>query len=221
MSDTINEHTMINILIADDHVLVREGLKKVIKSGPGLVIAGEASNASEALKFLDKQQVDVLVLDISMPGKTGLDLLKDVKILYPDLPVLILSMHSEERYAIRALKSGAAGYITKESAADELVKAILKVNNGGKYISASLAERLASELVAPQSKEPHELLSDREFQVMCEIASGKSSNEIADKLSLGLSTVNTYRSRILAKLNLKSTTELIRYAVKHSLIDEE
>jgi two-component system invasion response regulator UvrY len=212
---------MINILIADDHVLVREGLKKVIKSGPGLVIAGEASNASEALKLLDKQQVDVLVLDISMPGKTGLDLLKDIKILYPDLPVLMLSMHSEERYAIRALKSGAAGYITKESAADELVKAIMKVNNGGKYISASLAERLASELVAPQNKEPHELLSDREFQVMCEIASGKSANEIADKLSLGLSTVNTYRSRILAKLNLKSTTELVRYAVKHSLIDEE
>lgn len=211
---------MINILIADDHVLVREGLKKVIKSGQNLEIAGEASNANEALKMLETLTVDVLVLDISMPGKTGLDLLKDVKILYPDLPVLILSMHSEERYAIRALKSGASGYITKESAADELVKAILKVHTGGKYISASLAEQLASELIAPQSKDPHELLSDREFQVMCEIAAGRSTSEVADKLSLGLSTVNTYRSRILTKLNLKSTSDLVKYAVKHSLIDE-
>ena len=210
---------MIKILIADDHELVREGLKKVLKSEMDMSIAHEAKDSVEVLKFLEKSTVDIILLDISMPGRSGLDILKDIKKFHPRLPVLILSMHAEEKYAIRALKAGASGYITKESAADELVKAIRKVVNGGKYISHSLAEQLASELITPSENLPHEALSDRELQVMCLIAQGVSVPQIAEQLSLSLSTINTYRFRVLEKMSMKTNAELIRYTLKHNLVD--
>ena len=210
---------MIKILIADDHLLVREGLKKVLKLEPDIYVSAEASNAAEALSALSENDIDVMILDITMPGRSGLDLLTDLKKMYPKMPVLILSMHSEDRYAIRALKSGASGYLTKESAASELVKAIRKVYSGGRYISESLSELLAAEMGAPSSMAPHERLSDREYYVMIKIAQGWSAQKIADELSLSLSTINTYRARILEKMNFKGNAELIRYAMNKELVD--
>ena len=209
---------MIRILIADDHAIVRRGLKQIFAEEAGMTVAGEAQNAQEVLDLVRKQNWDVVVLDIAMPGRGGLDVLKELKQEFPQLPVLILSMHPEDQYAIRALKAGAAGYLTKESAPEELVNAIRKVMLGGKYVSASLAEKLALALDTDTSKPPHETLSDREYQVMCLIASGKTVGEIADELSLSVKTISTYRARILEKMNLKSNAALTHYAVQQRLV---
>jgi DNA-binding NarL/FixJ family response regulator len=210
---------MIRVLIADDHAVVREGLKQIINEAPELTVAGEAADGAEALDKSRSLDCDVLVLDISMPGLTGLDIVKEVRAARPELPVLILSMHPEEQFAVRLLKAGAAGYLSKESAPDELVNAIRKVVNGGKYVSSELAEKLAFDLEAGSSKLPHESLSDREFQVLRMLASGKTVKEIAEQLSLSVKTVSTYRTRLLGKMNLKTNAELIHYAIRHHLVD--
>jgi DNA-binding NarL/FixJ family response regulator len=210
---------MIRVLIADDHAVVREGLKQIISEAPELTVAGEAADGAEALDKSRSLDYDVLVLDISMPGLTGLDIVKEVRAARPELPVLILSMHPEEQFAVRLLKAGAAGYLSKESAPDELVNAIRKVVNGGKYVSPELAEKLAFDLEAGSSKLPHETLSDREFQVLRMLAGGKTVKEIAEQLSLSVKTVSTYRTRLLGKMNLKTNAELIHYAIRHHLVD--
>ena len=210
---------MIKILIADDHVLIREGLRKILKEAPDMSVISEAQNAREVFERLKENSRDVVVLDISLPGKSGLEILKDLKQEKPDIPVLILSMHPEDRFAVRALKAGAAGYVTKESAAQDLIKAIRKVVQGRKYVSAALAEKLAFDLEASTGKALHELLSDREYQVMCMIAAGKTVKEISAELFLSISTVNTYRARILEKMNMKTDAELILYAIENQLID--
>jgi len=210
---------MINVLIADDHALIREGLKKILNGEPDMTVVGEASNVAELFKSLEQLAVNIILLDITMPGESGLDALKELKQKYPHLPVLILSFHPEHRFAVRALKAGAAGYLTKESAADEVVQAIRKVVGGGKYVSAALAEELATELDPGSGKLPHETLSDREFQVMRLIADGKKSSEIAGELAVSVNTINTYRMRIFEKMKMQSNVELSRYAVDHGLIE--
>jgi DNA-binding NarL/FixJ family response regulator len=210
---------MIKILIADDHTIVREGLKQILAETPDMVVADEASNGHEVLAKIEKNDFDVILLDISMPGMNGIDALKQIKTERPKVSVLVLSMYSEEQYALRALKAGAAGYMTKESAPDELIEAIRKVSQGRKYISPSLAEKLAVSLEADSERPPHETLSDREYQVMCMIASGKTIKDIADDLCLSIKTVSTYRTRILEKMNLKSNAALTHYAVQNKLVE--
>ncbi len=210
---------MINILIADDHFLVREGFKKLIKREVDMTVSAEAATGPEVLEKLAEEEIDVIVLDINMPGKSGLDLLKDLRDYYHHIKILILSMQPEDRFAIRLLKSGASGYITKESAPDELVKAIRKVYNGGKYISPTLAEKLAFDIDIDTEKPLHENLSDREFQIFELIGAGKSIAEIAKKLSLSQSTVHTYRTRVLEKMKMHSNAEIIHYAIKNKLVD--
>ncbi len=211
--------TMIKILIADDHAIVRQGLKQTVAEEPDMTVAGEAQNAQETLKLVREQEWDVIVLDITMPGRSGLDLLIELKREHPNLPVLILSMHSEEQFAVRALKARASGYITKQSAPKELVKAIRKVYRGGKYVSPSLAESLAFELGDDAGKVAHEKLSEREYQILRMIATGKTPKEIASELNLSEKTVATYRMRLLEKMNMKRNAELIRYAVENRLVD--
>ncbi len=210
---------MIKILIADDHPLIREGLKKTLKEEIGMEVVCEAKHGNEVLDLLNKMEVDVVILDLSMPGLSGLETLKELKQKSPDLPVIILSMHPEERFAIRALKSGASGYLTKENAPQGLVEAIHKVVSGGRYITHSLAEKLSFEIESNCKKHLHELLSDREFQIFCLIASGKSIKEISDMLFLSINTVNTYRVRILGKMNMKTNIEITHYAIQFRLID--
>ena len=210
---------MIRILIADDHTVARRGLVQVVAEEPGMRVVGEASNGQELFTLLLQQPCDLVVLDISMPGRSGLDVLRQLKHERHGLPVLVLSMHSEEQYAVRALKTGAAGYMTKESAAEELLKAIKKVASGGRYISPSLAERLALDLTARADRPSHETLSHQEFRVLCLIACGKSVSEIATELSLSVKTVSTYRARILEKMSMKSNVELIRYAIQNRLVE--
>ena len=209
---------MINILIADDHELIREGLKKILKKETDMHVLGEASNAQQVFELVKQRKPSVVLLDISMPGPSGLDALTQLKREYPKLPVLILSMHPEDRFAVRALKAGAAGYVTKDGAVAELVQAIRKVVAGGKYVSLHLAEKLADDLEKSE-RPPHETLSDREFQVMRMIASGKKTSEIAEELSLSISTVNTYRTRILEKMSMQTNVELTRYAMENHLIE--
>lgn len=210
---------MIKILIADDHAIVREGLKQILSESPDLVVVAEASTGQEVLEKIGKNDLDLVVLDIAMPGRGGLDILKEIKSQRPKLSVLMLSMYPEEQYAVRVLKSGASGYLTKESAPDELVKAIRQISQGKKYISPSLAEKLAIDLEISPDRPAHETLSDREYQVMCMIASGKTLREIADRLSLSIKTISTYRSRILEKTNMKTNAELTHYAIKNKLVD--
>ncbi len=210
---------MINVLIVDDHALIREGVKKTLSGEPDMTVVGEASNAVEMLKELEQLAVSIVLLDITMPGESGLDALKVLRQNYPHLPVLILSFHPEHRFAVRALKAGASGYITKESATEELVQAVRKVASGGMYVSAALAEQLAAELKDAGEKLPHETLSDREFQVMRLFAQGRKSSDIAEALGVSVNTVNTYRMRILEKMNMQSNVELSRYAVEHGLIE--
>lgn len=210
---------MIKILIADDHSIVRAGLKQILSGVSGIIVSDEASSANEVLDKIRQKDYSVIILDISMPGKSGLDVLKEIKNDHHDLPVLMLSMYPESQYAVRALRSGAAGYMTKESAPEELVTAIRTVAAGRKYISSALAEKLAFNLDADTTKESHELLSDREYQVLCMIASGKTISEIADQLSLSVKTISTYRSRILEKMQLKNNAELTNYAIKNHLTD--
>lgn len=210
---------MIQIMIADDHPIVRAGLKQIIAEAPEITVADEASDGRELLNKVWKKDYDVIILDIAMPGMDGLDVLKQLKIESPQLPILILSFHPEARYAVRVLRAGASGYVTKASATDELIGAIRKVYGGGKYISPSLAEKLAYELDPGFHKMPHETLSDREYQVMRMIASGKTVKEIAEGLSLSTKTVSTYRSRILEKMKMKNNAELIHYAIQNRLVD--
>jgi len=210
---------MIKILIADDHAMIRSGLKKILKEENDIEVTAEASTHSEVLASLATSLPDLVLLDISMPGRDGLETLKEIKSLYPKLRVLMLSMHPEDRYAVRAIKAGASGYVSKESAAYELVSAIRRVCSGLKYISATLAEKMASYFETDLEKPAHELLSDREFQVLCRIASGKSIEEIANSLSLSANTIATYRERILSKLQLHSNVEMTNYAHRNKLID--
>ncbi|MFC1964114.1 response regulator [Chloroflexota bacterium] len=210
---------MLKILIADDHAIVRQGLKQIVTETRDMIVAGEASNGLELLNKLKDEDYDVVVLDITMPGRNDIDILRQLRTERPGLPILMLSIHPEEQYALRALKAGASGYLTKESAPDELVVAIRKVSSGGKYISASLAEKLAFELEADREQAPHETLSDREYQVMCMIASGKTVMVIAEELILSEKTISTYRSRILEKMNMKNNAELTYYAIKNQLVD--
>jgi two-component system, NarL family, invasion response regulator UvrY len=211
--------TMIKILIADDHAVVRRGLKQILAEEHDMTIFGEARNAQEVLKNVREMNWDIVILDITMPDRSGVDVLKELKNIRPQLPVLVLSMHPEDQYAVRVLKAGAAGYMTKESAPEELVKAVRKVIRGGKYITLSLAEKLASDLESGSEKPLHEALSDREYQVACMIASGKTVKAIAKELYLTIRAIRTYRERILAKMRMKSNAELIRYAIKNQLID--
>jgi DNA-binding NarL/FixJ family response regulator len=210
---------MIKVCVVDDHAVVREGLKRIIAENPGMSVTAEAGDGHEALKVLQNEPCDVLLLDITMPNKSGLDVLKELHARSPRLPVLVLSMHAEDQYAIRVLRAGAAGYLTKESAPAKLVQAIRKVVRGGKYVSQTLAEKLVYDLDADSSKAPHEALSDREYQVLCMIASGKTVTDIAEELALSVKTISTYRVRILEKLNMKNNAELTRYAIKENLVD--
>jgi two-component system, NarL family, invasion response regulator UvrY len=210
---------MIKIFIADDHAIVRKGLKQIISETPDMIVSEETDNGLEALDRISENNYDVILLDISMPGKNGLEILRLVRRKKPKLPVLMLSVHPEEQYAVRSLRAGASGYLTKESAPDELIAAIRKISKGGKFVNASLAEKLISELDIYVEKPSHETLSDREYQVMCMSAMGKTLKEIAQELSLSIQTVSTYRTRILEKMNMNSIAEVIRYAVKHGLIE--
>jgi len=210
---------MMRILIADDHAVVRRGLKQILAGEFKKADFGEASNAREALDRIRKENWDTVVLDITMPGRSGLEALKEMKEARPKLPVLVLSMHSEDQFAVRVLKSGASGYMTKESAPEELVGAVKKVLGGGRYVSAALAEKMASYLAIDTPKPPHERLSDREFVVLRMIASGKTVSRIAAELSLSVKTVSTYRTRILEKMAMTSNAELTHYAIKNQLVE--
>jgi len=210
---------MIKLLIADDHTMFREGLKHILAEYPDLVVTDEASNGQEVLDKIWKNNYDMVLLDITMPGMTGLEVLKQLKNEKPKLPVLILSMHPEEQYAIRVLRAGASGYLTKESAPDELITAIRKISQGRKYITPSLAERLATEVEADSEKPLHDILSDREYQVLRMIAAGKTVKHIAKELSLSIKTVSTYRTRIMEKMNMKTNAEVMHYVIKHQLLD--
>ena len=206
------------VLIADDHTIVREGLKQILTHIPEVDYIAEASNGQEVLNKIKRKKFDVLVLDISMPGSSGLEVLKEIKKRKPKMAVLVLSVHSEEQYAVRVLKAGASGYITKSSASDELVRAIKTVYAGGKYITNKTAERLVREIDDDSSKPFHEKLSDREYQVMCMIASGKTVRDISEYLCLSVKTVSTYRARILTKMKMENNSELTFYAIKNKLI---
>ena len=209
----------IKILIADDHAIVREGLKQIVAEEKDILVAGEAENSGKLMEHLEKERWSLVVLDINMPGKSGLEALKDIKQLYPDLPVLILSMFSEDQYGLRAIKAGASGYLKKVSAPTELVTAIRKIVSGGKYINQSLAEKLAEKFESTKKELMHEKLSDREYQIMCSIALGKTAEEIARELSLSINTVYSYRNRILEKMSMRSNVELTQYAIQNKLIE--
>lgn len=209
---------MIKILIADDHPVVRMGTKQIIEDASDMVVLDEAGDGDEVISKVHEKSFDVILLDISMPGRDGLDVLKQLQSEKPNIPVLILSMYTEEEYAIRALKSGASGYLTKESAPYELITALRTVSEGKKYISSSLAQILASS-VGISEKHPHNTLSEREYQVMQMICSGKNTTEIAKELSISVKTVSTYRTRTLKKMDLKNDVELTHYAIQNNLLN--
>jgi len=211
---------MIRVLVVDDHPVVRRGLRQILAEEPDMEVSFEATNAAELMVQVQERRWDVVVLDITLPDRSGLEVLKDIKAMYPELPVLILSMHPEDQYATRVLKAGAAGYINKQSAGEDLVRAIRKAAGGGRYVSPSLAEKLALEIGTDREKPPHERLSDREFQVMRLIASGKRLQEIAEKLSLSVKTISTYRGRVLGKMGMSSNAELTVYCMENDLLDE-
>jgi len=204
------------ILIVDDHTIFREGLKRILSEEFSGVVFGEACNATEALEQVWKRKWDIVLLDITMQGRSGIDVLKEIRNSAPDLPVLILSGHPEEQYAVRVIRAGAGGYLTKESASRELCNAIKRLLSGARYISANVAEQLAAEIQAPH-KDPHEALSNREYQVMLLIAAGKAPKEIASELSLSAKTISTYRSRVLEKLHLKNNAEIMLYVVERKI----
>jgi len=210
---------MISVLIADDHTVVRQGLKQILADDAQMSVVAEATNGNEVLQTLERTNVDVLILDITMPGRNGLDVLKEVRRKYPTLPVLVLSMHPEDQFAIRILRAGAAGYITKESAPEELVEALRKVCAGGKYVSPQLAEKLAVFIEGDNTRAPHERLSDREFEILRMLALGKTVTEVADQLLLSVKTVSTYRARVLEKMKMSTNAELTRYALQSGLIN--
>lgn len=209
---------MIRIVLADDHTIVRRGLKQILESESDLKVVYEAATGDEAVEFVRSNSVDIVVMDITMPPKNGIESLKDIKKIKPSVPVLILSMHTREQYAVRVLKAGAAGYITKESAPDELVTAIRKANRGGIYINNELAELLARHVGSSRPDEPHKILSDRELQVLLAIGRGRSLTEIANDLNISVKTVSTYRTRIIEKTALSTNAMITRYCLEHGLI---
>ena len=210
---------MIRILVADDHAVVRRGVLQILEEAYDMVVTGEASTGREVLQLVQENDYDVILLDIAMPESSGLETLKQLRTFKPELQVLILSMYPEKQYAVRALKAGATGYLTKESAPDELIAAIRKVSLGEKYISLSMAEELATQLGDRTEKAPHEALSDREYQVMRLLAIGKTVTEVAAELSLSVKTVSTYRIRVLEKLGLENTAGIIRYALQRGVVE--
>jgi two-component system, NarL family, invasion response regulator UvrY len=207
------------ILIADDHAVVRQGMKQILAGAFKRSVFGEAANSQEALDRVWKEQWDIVVLDLTMPGRSGLEVLKEIKRARPKLPVLILSMHPEDQFAVRLLKAGASGYLTKESAPEELVGAVNKAVAGGRYVSSALAEKLALLIVRDVDSAPHENLSDREFLILRQIASGKTVGSIARDLSLSVKTVSTYRSRLLEKMAMSNNSELVQYAFQYQLVE--
>ncbi len=209
----------IRVLIADDHAIVRQGLRQILSDTPDLTVAGEAENGVQAVQLVRSGEWDVVLMDVSMPDRNGIDALKLIKKENPRLPVLILSMYPEEQYAIRALKAGASGYLTKQSAPDLLVTAIRQVASGKKYVSPSLAEELANAIGEDTERPAHEKLSDREYQTLCMIASGKTPTEIAEALNLSVKTVSVYRARLLEKMHLRNNAELTHYELKHGLAE--
>jgi DNA-binding NarL/FixJ family response regulator len=209
----------LRILVVDDHPIVRQGLKQTLADAADVGEIGEAANGQQALDLVRQRDWDAVVLDIGLPGRGGIEILKDIKRERPRLPVLILSMHPEDQYAIRALRAGAGGYLTKEAATERLVEAIRKITTGGRFISADLAERLAMELTLNDAGPPHASLSDREFEVLCLIGSGLSVGDIADRMSLSVKTVSTYRARILEKMRMKNNAELMQYVLTNRLTD--
>ena len=209
----------IRILIADDHAIVRHGLRQILSDSADMIVTGEANGGVQALQLARQGECDIVLLDVSMPDKNGIDTLKQLKKEFPKMPVLMLSMHPEEHYAIRALKAGASGYLTKQSAPEQLVTAIRQVAGGKKYVSPSLAEELANAISDDSDKAPHEKLSDREYQTLCLISSGKTLTQIAEELKLSVKTVSVYRARLLEKMKLKNNAELTHYGLKHGLVE--
>jgi DNA-binding NarL/FixJ family response regulator len=211
---------MIRVLLADDHTIVRAGLREILADTGDIAVAAEATNGNEVLAHVRRQDFDVLVTDMSMPGRSGIELIRQVRAEKPRLRILVLSMHSEDQYAVRALRAGASGYLTKDAAAEQLVAAIRKVAGGGAYISPQTAERLAFALAPASDAPPHTLLSDREYQVFEMIANGATVTEIAARLALSVKTVSTHKTRIMQKMRIANQAELIRYAIRHKLVDE-
>ncbi|HEX9615529.1 MAG TPA: response regulator transcription factor [Bacteroidota bacterium] len=210
---------MFNVMIADDHAVVRRGIRQILEETPDFRGTGEASNAEDLIGKLGKGKWDIVILDLNMPGRSGLDVLKDLRKRWPRLPVLVLSMHDERQFAVRVIKAGASGYVNKDSATDEMVQALRKVMTGRKYISSRVAETLAADLQRMSPDRMHEGLSDREFEVLCLIASGKTVSQIAVKLKLSVKTVSTYRQRILEKMSMTTNAELTRYALEKKLVE--
>ncbi|HPX50141.1 MAG TPA: response regulator transcription factor [Deltaproteobacteria bacterium] len=210
---------MPKVLIADDHPIVRTGLKQIIAEEPDIKIIGEASDGNEVLEFLRKEPCDLVLLDLAMPKRSGLEIISEIRQIRPNTAILVLSIYPEDQYAVRALRAGASGYLTKASAPNELIKAMRKVLNGGKYISMSLAEILASEIDQHTQQQPHERLSDREYQVMLMLAAGKTVTEVSRELNLSVKTISTYRARILEKMNMKNNAQMTFYAVENHLLD--
>ncbi len=210
---------MIKVLIADDHTILREGLKRILDDADDIDVTGEAADGNGVLRAVSKSNFDVVLLDISMPGRSGLDVIKDIKNYNTKTSILVLSTFPEEQYAIRVLKAGGSGYLTKESASEKLVEAIRKVAKGGRYVSPLIAEKLAFDIGGDIQKTLHEKLSDREYEVMCMIASGKAVSDIAKELSLSVKTISANRARILAKMDMKNNAELTHYAIKEGLVE--
>jgi len=210
---------MVNVFIADDHAVVRQGLKQIISEVSDMQVLGESDNGFEVIDQVKANNYDMVILDITMPGPNILDLVKQIHQISPQMPILVLSIHPEEQYAVRVLRSGASGYLTKESAPEELVNAIRKVAKGGKYVSAALAEKLLFTLGTDQEKLPHDNLSDREYQSLCMIAAGKTVKAIAQDLNLSEKTISTYRSRVLQKMGMKNNAEITHYAFKYGLVN--
>lgn len=209
------------LLIADDHAIMRDGLKRILEGADDFAVAAEATNGFEVLEHVRKDRFDVLLLDLSMPGKSGIDLIKQIKVEAPKLPILVLTMHEEEQYAVRAIRAGAAGYLTKDSAGEQLLAALRKVASGRMYISPNVAEQLAISVAAPAAAESHQNLSDREFEVFKLLVAGKTVTDIAETLHLSAKTVSTHKTRILEKMQAGSVAELVKYAMAHGLADAQ
>lgn len=209
----------IRILIADDHAIIRHGLKQILSDTEDMALVAEADGGVTALQLLRSTECDVVLMDVSMPDRNGIDTLKLIRKEFPRLPVLILSMHPEEQYAVRALRAGAAGYLSKQAAPEQLVIALRQVASGKKYVSAEVAEELANAIGEDLDRPPHEKLSDREYQTLCMISSGKTLTQIAEQLNLSVKTVSVYRARLLEKMRLRNNAELTHYGLKHGLVD--